>query len=274
MNYADLHIHSQYSDGTYSPAEIVRIAKASGVALISVCDHNLVRGTLETLPLAKEAGLNCIAGVEIDAIFEGLDIHLLCYGANFADEALMGRIRHARQALDGMSEELLRRMKADYPQLSMNEYAEFAHDCRLGGWKMLQYLRHCRITPDLKAGFSLYDRYDVRYAQAGFDDAQVIVDAVHSAGGRAILAHPAVVFPSERLDVLEKWVRRALELGLDGVECFYPKHSAGIARRMEEICMEKGLMTTAGSDCHGAFNHNCIGQTKTPVERLNLRGLI
>lgn len=274
MAYADLHIHSKYSDGSYSPEEIVRIARASNVQLISICDHNLVQGTLELLPIAQKAGIRAIAGAEIDGIFEKLDIHILCYNADFSNARLMERIRHARFALDNMSDELLRRMKKDYPQLSMEEYLAFEHDSGKGGWKMLQYLRHKHITPDLKAGFPLYDQYGVTYAEAGFDSAETIVSAIHEAGGRAVLAHPGVVFPSERLDVFEKWVRKALELGLDGVECHYPKHPGGMVRRLREICAEKGLITTAGSDCHGAFNNNKIGQTKTAVGELTLKDLL
>ena len=84
----DLHIHSKYSDGSHSPEEIVRIAKASNVQLISVCDHNLVQGTLEILPIAEKMGVKAIPGCEIDGIFEGQDIHILCYNADFSDEKI------------------------------------------------------------------------------------------------------------------------------------------------------------------------------------------
>ena len=74
MAFADMHIHSYYSDGSHSPEEIVRRARASGIKLISVCDHNEIRGTLETEPLAHAAGLKYVHGVEIDAIHENSDI--------------------------------------------------------------------------------------------------------------------------------------------------------------------------------------------------------
>ena len=273
MAFADMHIHSQYSDGTYSPDEIVRIARASNVELISVCDHNEVRGTLATAPIARAAGLKYVCGVEIDALYGDADIHILCYGADLQNSALLARIRHARLALDEMSTELLRRMQRDEPRLSMAEYEAFPHDARRGGWKMLQYLQYKGVTTDLKAGFPLYERYGVRYADAGFDPADEIISAIHAAGGRAVLAHPGVTFPAERLTRLEAWVEGVMELGLDGIECYYPRHSAGITRSLLEICRRRAALTTAGSDCHGAFNHNEIGQTRTPLERLVLKEL-
>lgn len=273
LGLADLHIHSIYSDGTLTPAQIVRIARESGAELISVCDHNVVEGTLEAAKLAPAAGLKCITGVEIDAIFEGADIHILCYGANLADPALLSRIRHARVALDGMSDALLSRMLPDCPQLSAEEYAAFRHAPSLGGWKMLQYLNAKGATASLKAGIALYERYGVTYAAAGFDPAEDVISAIHAAGGRAVLAHPGVVFPTDDLRTFEARVEAAMDLGLDGVECHYPAHSPGETRRLVEICRRRGAMITAGSDCHGAFNRREIGETRTPVSALALNGL-
>lgn len=274
MAFADMHIHSVYSDGTFTPAEIVRRARSSGVELISICDHNQIQGTLEAEPLARAAGLKYVSGVEIDAIHEGADIHILCYGANLADEALLGHIRKARRILDGMSTELLVRMRKDYPCLSLDEYEAFAHDSTRGGWKMLQYLQFKEITPDLKSGFPIYDRYHITYADAGFDSAEKIIRTIHAAGGRAVLAHPGVVFPTSRMSQFEACVERAMELGLDGVECYYVRHNAGVTRSCLEICARRNALITAGSDCHGAFNHNEIGQTRTPIKNLSLGDLI
>ena len=274
MAYADMHIHSMFSDGTYAPEEIVSRAWARGVGLISVCDHNAVGGTLATETLARAAGLKYVRGVEIDALHRGVDVHILCYGANLSDEALLARIRCARVRLDEMSAELLRRMLADYPCLSTDEYAAFVHDPALGGWKMLQYMKAKGVTPDLRAGFALYERYGVHYADAGFDSAETVIARIHAAGGRAVLAHAGVTFAWNVLDALAQQVEDALDAGFDGAECYYPRHDAGVTRRLLEICARRKLLVTAGSDCHGAFNSSEIGQTRTPVEKLRLGELI
>ena len=273
MHYADMHIHSIYSDGTLTPAEIVRRAQDNGVGLIAVCDHNAVQGAIEAEALAKAAGIGYVLGVEIDAIFENTDVHILCYGADFENPALADCIHRTRRLLDEMSTELLRRMMRDYPQLSMDEYAALAHDTRQGGWKMLQYMKIKGITPNLKAGFGFYDRYGVGYDSAGFDSIEAVVRAIHAGGGRAVLAHPGVSFSTEYLPEFEARVERAIDAGLDGVECHYVRHPAGIVRSLTAICERRDLMITAGSDCHGAFSHNEIGQTKTPISKLRLEGL-
>ena len=273
MGFADLHIHSCYSDGSLRPEQIVSIARASNVELICVCDHNVTRGTLETAACAREAGVAALTGVEIDAIHRGEDIHILCYGADLGDPELCGRIRHARAALDGMSETLLERMREDYPRLNPEEYEAWPHDSTRGGWKMLQYLQARGVVRDMREAFPCYERYGVRYADAGFDPAGEVVRAIHGAGGRAVLAHPGVTLPGASLSEFAARLEDALDLGLDGAECYYPRHSPGVTRRCLEICARRNALITAGSDCHGAFNHNEIGQTRTPVNALHLAGL-
>ena len=270
MGFADLHIHSQYSDGTFTPEEIVRRARRAGASFLSVCDHNVVEGTARTAPLAIAAGLRYIHGAEIDSIWDGVDVHILCYGADIAHPTLTAALRHARRKLDDMSVELLRRMAADYPALSISEYDQTAHDPRCGGWKLLQYLLQKGVTAKLKDGFPLYARYGVTYADAGFQDIETIARAIHAAGGRAVLAHPQVTFAGEGIGELERRVLGAMEMGLDGVECHHPAQDGGVSRYLRALCDAHGWMITAGSDCHGDFNGRNIACNQIDEGRLRL----
>lgn len=271
MGFADLHIHSQYSDGTFSPEEIVRLARKAGASIISVCDHNVTGGTRETAPLAAAAGIAYVHGAEIDAILDGTDVHILCYGADIDHPELTRVLRHARAKLDDMSVELLRRMAADYPCLSIEEYDQAAHDPRQGGWKLLQYLKRKGVTGSLREGFPFYARYGVTYADAGFSDIETVARAIHAAGGRAVLAHPQVTFPEDTVSGLEKHVCGAMEMGLDGIECRHPGQDSGISRRMRALCDAHGWLVTAGSDSHGAFNGRAIACNQVPAEQIRLK---
>ena len=146
MAYANLHIHSTVSDGTLTPEEIVRLCRENGVGALSVTDHDAVEGTLSAAPLARAAGLVYVCGVEIDTLWEGRDVHILCYGADFTNAALLSCIREARARMDKMSDTLLMRMLGDFPALSVGEYAAFERDAALGGWKMLHYLSLIHIS--------------------------------------------------------------------------------------------------------------------------------
>lgn len=262
----DLHIHSTASDGTLSPKEIVEEARRRGVGGIAVCDHDVTKGTQAVLLLARAAGLKCVSGVEIDAMLCGQDAHILCYGANLADAALSEIIRDARARLDRMSDDLLVRMLPDYPALSAAEYESLTHDCAQGGWKLLQYLKAKGIIANLREGFVFYDRDHVGYDDAGFRPAQAVIEAIHAAGGCAILAHPGVTFGSGAVDAL----KQAIEMNIDGAECFYPKHARDLTTALESVCRAKNLSVTAGSDCHGAFGSAAIGETNTQLSQLSL----
>lgn len=273
MSFADLHIHSIASDGSYTPDEIARRARCSGVTLLSVCDHNTVESNTAMARAAADNALAYIPGCEIDSIFEDTDVHVLCYGADFDEPCLAACIRDTREKLDDMSYALLDRMRADYPVLSREAYDAFERDPSQGGWKMLGYLTAAGVTKTLREAFPLYDRYGVTYPGAGFSPLEEVIARIHGAGGHAVLAHPGVTFPCESISALRARIEAVLPLGFDGIECHYPRHTAGIVRLCGDICRERELMTTAGSDCHGAFNHNEIGMTRTPVDSLKLKGL-
>lgn len=263
----DLHIHSIHSDGTLSPAQIVTVAVQKGVTAIAVCDHNVIAGSVEARPLAEKAGLQFLPGVEIDAMLLGRDAHILCYGADFSDPALLSCIRRARARLDWMSDELLRRMLPDFPGLDYAEYESLAHDVSQGGWKLLQYLKAKGVTAALGDALHFYDDYGVTYESAGFDPAANVIAAIHAAGGCAILAHPGVTFRENPVEALDE----ARLLGIDGAECYYPRHTAALTERLLRFCDFHKLSATAGSDCHGCYGRARIGDTHTPADALRLR---
>lgn len=269
MPLADMHIHSIYSDGTFSPEEIVQRAKQNGVGLLAVCDHNVIKGSIAVEPLARAAGIRFLPGVELDSMLLGLDTHILCYGADFTDEKLLEVICHARARLDWMSDELCARMCPDYPQMSVAEYESTAHDTARGGWKLLQYMADKGVTDGMHGGYHFYDDYGVTYASAGFREAEEVIEAIHDAGGCAVLAHPGVTFKKDP-ELIGRGLEAALACGIDGVECFYPKHSLVLTETLLRFCEKHGLSTTAGSDCHGAFGSADVGQTCTEIGALNL----
>ena len=263
----DLHIHSVYSDGTMTPAEIVADALRRGATGIAVCDHNVITGTLEARPIAEAAGLTYLPGVEIDAMLMDRDAHILCYGADFSNAALMEHIRHARARLDWMSDEPLRRMLPDFPALDYCEYEALSHDPKQGGWKLLQYLKAKGITKALDDALPYYFQYGVTYESADFRPAEEVIAAIHAAGGCAILAHPGVTFKDDALKAAEA----ARLIGIDGAECYYPRHSKRLEWLLLNWCDEHGLSATAGSDCHGSYSRASICDTHTGADQLRLR---
>ncbi len=271
--YADLHIHSTHSDSSLTPAEIVREARKNGVGLIAVTDHELTVGSVETEPLAREAGLGFLRAAETECLAEGRFHHLLAYGADFTEPALRDLLQDNRRKLDEMSVELVRRMAPEYPQLSLEDFHAYERDARLGGWKGLEYLLRKGVTAAIREGIPLYKQYDVSYEAAGFPPMEETVAAIHQSGGYAVLAHPWATVPHPHEETFLQNVHALVDRGLDGVECYYPLHAPEITQMLLALCRDRDLIVTAGSDCHGSFGRSRIGQMDVPIEALRLKGL-
>ncbi len=272
-DYVDLHVHTQLSDGSLSPAEVVEQAAEAGVALLAITDHEGFDAYREALPLCRAHGIRLIEAAELECAYEGRQFHVLCYGARPDDAPLRAQAAHGRALLDRMSDELIERLAVDDTRVSPSDYTCFERTPALGGWKALEYLMRRGVTDSLRGGMSLYDRYGVTYERAGFVPFAQLIETIRRAGGRAVLAHPGHTLRALGEDEILAYVRTLVAFGLDGVECYHPLHSPSLCERLADWCRAEGLMITAGSDCHGAFGRTRLNQMNIRMGQIDLRGL-
>lgn len=269
MGFADLHVHSQFSDGCYSPQEIVKRAQRAGVTFLAVADHDVVEGSLAIKPLCEQAGIRYISAVEHCCLYNGCYFHVLSYGADLGDAKFLKVVKRARAALDWMSDALIERMSEDFPEITVKDYQAFERDLSLGGWKGIAYLVKRGVTKDVYQAMGMYGKYDVFYRDGDFPSLRETIDCIHEAGGKAVLAHPGESF-REPLVEFECTVKEILDQGMDGIECYYPKHGLEIRDLCLRLCEEKGLVVTSGSDCHGSFSGGEIGCMRVTEEQMGL----
>lgn len=277
--FADLHLHTCFSDGTNWPEEVVQQAKQNNIGIISICDHN----TIESWPRAgascKKAGIYFIPGVEIDCSFlEHVTLHILAYDCDSTDSGFLNLLHFNRTIMEQMSIDLIEKMQSDYPILSSKEYASFRRRPENGGWKGIDYLRSKGFAISYPQCMQYYQTYKIAVCRPFFT-AKEVISCIHRAGGFAVLAHPG-----DRLDNRKDYFYHCLELlyeqGLDGVECYYPSHSKEITRLCIDFCKQKDLLITCGSDSHGSFARYVknvyyeIGCITPSLECLNLKKLI
>ncbi len=257
-----MHIHSYYSDGTMSPAEIFAEAKAAGVTALAIADHDTLEGSIKLGKLCEGSEIDYIPGVELDALDRGINIHVLAYYADFTNARFVEFTRSIREKLDNLSVILISEMEKEIPAISLAEYDAFAYRKGGGGWKALHYLMHKGFTKTLMEGIFFYPEYGATYDKSGFPSVAEVCAEVHAAGGKAILAHPQEVIRVKADDAFERELRRLISYGLDGVECYYPSHSSEVTETCVRVCDELGLLITAGSDCHGDFGSARINEMK------------
>jgi len=271
---ADLHIHSYYSDGTMSPKKILLVALKKGLGLLAIADHNVLEGSKELQALCRGYDIKFLSAVELDSLDEGEDIHILGYGMNFNDKAFCQFVQRNRFLLDEISVKLISEMEKDFDNISLEDFLSFNYDRTKGGWKALHYFIEKGITESLREGFELYPRYNCSYDCVEFPSVKEVCDYIHQAGGKAVLAHPGETIKDRNMPFFKKKIERYLAFGLDGIECYYPTHTEEITKLCLEICKEKNLLITAGSDCHGEFGKAQIGEMNVRLENLYLGELL
>ena len=275
----DLHMHSYYSDGTMSPREIVEDAKKRNVQLIAITDHNVLDSYTELKEAAEEFGIKVIRGVEIDARFEDIVVHILAY--NFEDnENLFNLVHKAKNELLETSIELIKRMENDYENISSEDYEAYDYDKRKGGWKGIHYLFDRGITSELFEGVKYYGQYKCGHEYFDYPNVEEVVKAVHEANGYVVLAHPCNYYKNNtKEEVLEK-LEKFKSIGIDGVECYYPANSEMMTETCVEFCKNNDMIITVGSDSHGEFGavskgiEYYIGAVKKDSSELNLKDMI
>ena len=272
--YADLHIHSFHSDGTMTPAEIVDQAAARGVGVLAIADHNALAGSAALPALCAGKGIQTIPAVEIDTAEGEMNLHLLAYGFDTKNEAFADFVRHTRFLLDEFCTKLIERMQRDYKNISLADFMDYNYDAHLGGWKGLHYLKDRGITGTLKEGMPFYFRYGLTYGKSGYPTVAATAHRIRAAGGYVVLAHPGVSLDTADIDQFKSVLKRLVTQGVQGLECYYPKHSPAVTQACIEVCNECGLLVTAGSDCHGAFGGGGIGEMQIPIDRLKLGRLL
>lgn len=248
----DLHIHSSFSDGAFSPTGLVALAVQQHVRVIAIADHDSVAGIEEATIAGSAAGVTVLPAVELSVQFEEWqDIHLLGYGINFRDEGFLHNLDGFRQRREGRNGEILERVNdcllaEGRSSLDLERVLSFAHGS-IGRPHIARALLERRYADNVEDAFQRY-LVPCNVPKSYWPMAEAIAE-IHRIGGVAVLAHPTSI--SKNMTVLGP-VIAALHLeGLDGIEVYnnmgWPLEIEFLRRTAEE----SGLLMTAGSDFHG-----------------------
>ncbi len=274
---ADLHIHTCFSDGAQSPREVVDTAKAKGLNVISVCDHDTIAAYDSLRPICEAEDIHLVQGVELDVCWRDRTLHLLGYAFDYRNAHMLELMQKSRRELEEISVQMVMNMLKDYPELNMEDYARFTYAPGEGGWKGLHYLRARGLTDSLLNGLAYHKQYGgFRPDYYGIGEACFVI---REAGGVPVLAHPGCWWPQmpeDFEDILDD-LRRC---GLGGIECYYPEHTKSFTNFCAAYCHAHKLCITCGGDGHGGFNNvpggvvHDIGIMRVDMSQLDLRGIL
>jgi 3',5'-nucleoside bisphosphate phosphatase len=265
MKVADLHLHSHFSDGTYSPEELAAQAQRCGLAAIALTDHDTMEGCPREAIACAAVGIEFIAGTELTAEQNGNELHLLGYFLETENPALqvqLARFQSVRQ--DRIREMVARLNKLKVPLLAESVFA--LANCRAPGRPhVARALVRAGLCTNLDEAFERFLKKNrpawVPKFKMSAGDA---IDLIHLGQGVAVLAHPG-------LNRTDQVIPGMVEAGLDGIECFHTKHPPATSQRYLELAKRFHLLVTGGSDCHGLSKGKpLIGTVKVPHEYVEL----
>ncbi len=270
----DLHMHSYYSDGSFSPREVVELAKKKGLGFISITDHNTIEAHEEFIAACQDLEMDYVLGVELDCVFKTKSVHLLAYDFR-VNEEFLAIINKSRDLLDQMGIDLIAIMEKEYDHISSADYEAYEYDRRKGGFKGIHYLHDRGFTENVMDGLKIYRDYNVFYWNYDFPTVEEAIKQIHACGGKAVLAHPGKYYRNSSMDEVIEDFKLLFSQGIDGIECYYPIHSEELTNCCVSFCGEHDLMTTVGCDCHGEMSKKegqfVMGSIKKDTSDLNLK---
>jgi predicted metal-dependent phosphoesterase TrpH len=252
-----------YSDGMYTPAQLVDLARRSGLAAIAVTDHDTVSGVAEAVTAAAGTSVEVVAGVEISAEYRGAELHLLGYFVNTEDGPLQAMLERLRRDRAGRFWEMAARLRGCGVAFDDQELRAFAGTGTLGRRNLAQFLVQTRQAGSLREAFARYlgDRGRATVPKARLPVADAIA-RVRGAAGVAAWAHPSYDCTRETLAELRG-------AGLGAIEVEYPGIRAARKSELRALAAELGLAVTGGSDCHGPEQpHRAVGACSISADEL------
>jgi 3',5'-nucleoside bisphosphate phosphatase len=244
----DLQAHSTVSDGQLAPSGVAEAAAEAGVTVMSLTDHDAIAGVPAAVAVAREAGIECVPAVEMSCVHAySDDLHMLGYWVD-TDQIAPACERAQQQRVD-RAREIIERLNAEGVEVTFE--AAVAEAGAADSIGRPHIARAAGAGPDLGPFF---EEYLVPGAKAfvarSWPTADEAVALIHAAGGAAVVAHPYwdVSEPARVRDLVTSLVR---DVGLEGIETFYPSHTREQTANCLELCEELGLVPTGSSDFHG-----------------------
>ncbi|RSS45864.1 PHP domain-containing protein [Streptomyces sp. WAC08241] len=261
----DLHTHSTASDGTDSPAELVRNAAAAGLDVVALTDHDTTRGHAEAIAALPE-GLTLVTGAELSCRMDGISLHLLAYLFDPEEPALLTERELVRDDRVPRARAMVGKLRELGVPVTWEQVARIAGDGSVGRPHVAEALVELGVVPDVSGAFTPEWLADGGRAHVGKHELDPVeaIRLVKAAGGVTVFAHPLAVKRGRVLP--EAAIARLAEAGLDGVEVDHMDHDEATRARLRGLAKELGLLTTGSSDYHGSRKTCRLGEYTTDPE--------
>lgn len=250
MGRIDLHTHTNRSDGTFTPPELVRLASRRGLEVVAITDHDTTDGLEEATGAGRDLGVEIVPGVELSAEHQGMSVHVLCYWMDPEDEGFQAELVRLRSERFLRGEVMVEKLRSLGCPISFDRVREIAGSGNIVRPHVAQALVEAGVVADEEEAFDRLigdDRpaYVPKHALAPLE----ALELVRRAGGACVLAHPGMW--SAEAPVPEDLIEAMAEAGMAGLEADHSDHTPEQRERYRDLAKRLELIVTGGSDCHG-----------------------
>jgi predicted metal-dependent phosphoesterase TrpH len=263
----DLHTHSNASDGTQAPSEVVASAAQAGLDVIALTDHDTSEGWVDAVAAGERLGVRVVPGVEISCLRRGVSVHLLSYRHDPSDEPLSRMLAESRTSRAGRARRMVDRLGPD-TGLRWEDVLEHVHGtATIGRPHIADALVALGVVADRDEAFATLLSGRSRYfvPQAAPDPVEA-VRRVRAAGGVPVIAHPAASKRGSCIDDTD--IEAMVAAGLAGLEIDHRDHSDAERAHLRDVARALDLLVTGSSDYHGTGKRNLLGENTTDPEVL------
>ncbi len=254
----DLHVHSTASDGTLTPAEILKHAKALNLGAVAITDHDTIDGVKDVLENGQPEGVRFLTGVEMSTKAPAIypfpgSLHILGYKIDINDTELNAALDDLKAARQNRNPKILECLSDIGFHLTLGDVEKEVGDGQIGRPHIARAMVSKGMVKDINEAFDLYlgknkpcyvDKYRVA--------AETAVRLIRNAGGIPVLAHPGIL-KSDDPQSIENLVSALVNAGLMGIEAFYPAHQPDETAYFIMLAKQYDLLVTGGTDFHGAL---------------------
>lgn len=246
----DLHIHSTTSDGTMSPVELVHYAHKKGLSAIAITDHDTIEGVDQALAAGRRIGLEVVPGIELSVKYSIHNVHLLGYLFDYEHKELHIALNQLQIGRVERNKEIIFKLNQLGLTLHLDELEKSAGSGQTGRPHIARLMVEKGFVQSMDEAFEKYlGQGGLAYTSRFIYEAKEAIGLIKQAGGIAVLAHPLQLDKS--VDNLDIALHHLRDIGLDGIEVYYPNHTRPFRKRLIALAEKYSLLMTGGSDYHG-----------------------
>ncbi|MBI5403820.1 MAG: PHP domain-containing protein [Ignavibacteriae bacterium] len=243
---ADLHIHSNFSDGKFSPAELIQKAKVKGFSAISITDHDNINAIDEAKMESEKYEIEVIPGIEFSTDYIGKEVHVLAYFIDYKDTALIDFIKKIRNSRIERLRQMIHRLAGLNCLIDVNRFFDkFPSNITLGRPHLaLEMVQNKFVKNYVEAFIKFIGDGKPAYVKKPNPEIKTVLGIISDLGGLSFIAHPGKNFKNNQ-------IQEIIDEGVDGIEIIHPSHTYTDTNFFQKVSAQNYLLESGGSDFHG-----------------------